>query len=82
MLLAEIVNHLNEAWRELEKVFGSEFKGLALFGSWARGEAKEDSDVNAFIVFETLRSLDARIKAYNTLSRYDKKPFNSSNSYN
>ena len=48
MSLAEIVNHLNEACKELKKVFGGGFKGLVLFGSWARGEGLVEGGCRVF----------------------------------
>ena len=42
---------LAEHWGELQKQFG--LKSLALFGSAARGEAAESSDVDLLVEFDT-----------------------------
>ena len=38
----------------LKKHFGNDFKSLALFGSWARREEKEDSDIDLFAIIDNL----------------------------
>jgi predicted nucleotidyltransferase len=40
--------------------FGARLNRLALFGSHARGQASEDSDVDVLVVVEELTSADAR----------------------
>ncbi|NPV70712.1 MAG: nucleotidyltransferase domain-containing protein [Firmicutes bacterium] len=42
--------HVN-AWRE---VLGSDLVSLVLYGSWARGTATVDSDINILVVAERL----------------------------
>ncbi len=44
-----------------------------LFGSWARGEAREDSDVDVMVLFNTLSGLDVRARAYEVLRRFVKR---------
>ncbi|ADN50067.1 DNA polymerase beta domain protein region [Vulcanisaeta distributa DSM 14429] len=61
------------ACRDLEGEFGDEFLGLMLFGSWARGEAREDSDVDVMVLFNTLSGLDVRARAYEVLRRFVKR---------
>lgn len=39
-----------------------------LFGSWARGEAREDSDVDVLILLNTLSSIEVKVRAYEVLS--------------
>jgi uncharacterized protein len=36
--------------RRLEAIYGDRLKNMVLYGSWARGEATEDSDVDVAIV--------------------------------
>jgi len=36
----------------LKKLYGKKLKNIILYGSWARGEATEDSDIDIAIVFE------------------------------
>ncbi|GAB6947744.1 hypothetical protein JCM16161A_18740 [Vulcanisaeta sp. JCM 16161] len=70
MDLNELINLLSMACRDLESEFGDEFLGLMLFGSWARGEAHEDSDVDVAVLFNTLRGLEVRVRAYEVLRRF------------
>ena len=72
--LDSILEGLRKACSELEKAFGFEFEGLVLFGSWARGEAREDSDVDVLVVFKSLQGLKARAKAYHLIWEHVKKP--------
>jgi predicted nucleotidyltransferase len=65
----EIVQRLRECAVELEKTLGDEFLGLVLFGSWARGEAREDSDVDVLVVLKSLRGVEARAAVYRVVSR-------------
>jgi predicted nucleotidyltransferase len=64
-----IVQKLRECTSELEKLLGDELVGLVLFGSWARGEAREDSDVDVFVVLKSLRGVEARAAVYKVVSR-------------
>jgi predicted nucleotidyltransferase len=41
---------LDELKRALESIFGARFKGLYLYGSYARGEATSNSDIDVMIV--------------------------------
>ena len=45
----EILDRLRRARPELEREFG--VQRLALFGSWARGDQREDSDVDVLVDF-------------------------------
>jgi predicted nucleotidyltransferase len=56
---------------DLEREFGDEFLGLMLFGSWARGEAREDSDVDVLVLFNNLViNLDVRARVYGLIRKY------------
>ncbi len=70
MNLNELTNMLRAACKDLETEFGNEFLGLMLFGSWARGEANERSDVDVLILFNTLRGFEVRVRAYEVLRRF------------
>jgi predicted nucleotidyltransferase len=49
-----------EAYAERLRVrFGSRVRGLVLFGSWARGEAHEDSDVDVLVLVDRLTPVEA-----------------------
>ena len=37
---------------EIEKLYGKRLKNAILYGSWARGEATEESDIDLLIVLE------------------------------
>ena len=50
---------LRELRKELRKLYGDNLVKLMVFGSWARGEAYEDSDVDVVVV---LRDMDSQGK--------------------
>src|SRR5437879_4267843 len=41
-----------EAARRLSAAYGDRLQGLVLFGSWARGQAHEESDVDFLVVLD------------------------------
>jgi len=43
---------LDEFKKEIEKLYGKRLKSIILYGSWARGDATEDSDIDVLIVLE------------------------------
>lgn len=43
---------LKEFRVELEKLYGRRLKDVILYGSWARGEATEDSDIDMAVVLD------------------------------
>ncbi len=72
--LEEIIQLLKNASIKLREEFNDEFVGLALFGSWARGEACEESDVDILIVLRNIKGFNVRGRIYTMLSREVKKP--------
>ncbi len=68
--LDKILEALSAASRELSKLFGERFIGMVLFGSWARSEAKENSDVDVLVVLRDLRGMEVRSKIYKVITRY------------
>ncbi|OGX04961.1 MAG: hypothetical protein A3G87_06250 [Omnitrophica bacterium RIFCSPLOWO2_12_FULL_50_11] len=52
---------LKEFRTGLETVYGSQLKGLYLFGSYARGEQDEESDVDMLVVVNDFESYYAEI---------------------
>lgn len=38
--------------REIERLYPNKLKGIVLFGSWARGDATEDSDIDLLIILK------------------------------
>ena len=47
--LAEVLSRLS---RELKALYGDRYGGLLLYGSYARGEAHEDSDVDLLLLLK------------------------------
>ena len=43
---------LNEFRTEVEKLYGKKLKNIILYGSWARGDATYESDIDLLIVLE------------------------------
>lgn len=43
---------LNEFKREVEKLYGKKLKNIILYGSWARGDATEESDIDLLVILE------------------------------
>jgi len=69
--LAGIIASLGRSCADLEGELDGEFLGLMLFGSWARGEAREDGDVDVLVLFDGLAGdLDVRARAYGIIRRY------------
>jgi type I restriction enzyme S subunit len=46
---------------ELSKIYGERLKGVYLFGSYARGEADEESDVDVLIVLDRIHNYSKEI---------------------
>ncbi|MEE8167966.1 MAG: nucleotidyltransferase domain-containing protein [Candidatus Hydrothermarchaeales archaeon] len=47
------INDIIKEFRvEIEKLYGKRLKNIILYGSWARNEATEDSDIDMVVVFE------------------------------
>ncbi|CAN5809585.1 nucleotidyltransferase domain-containing protein [soil metagenome] len=49
--IQEILRHLREG---LEDLYGERLRGLYLFGSYARGEADAESDVDVLVVLDEI----------------------------
>lgn len=43
---------LREFREEVEKLYGKRLKDVILYGSWARGDATEESDIDLLVVLE------------------------------
>ncbi|RLE91547.1 MAG: nucleotidyltransferase domain-containing protein [Thermoprotei archaeon] len=72
--LKELVNRLQQASKDLKKALGDRFVGLMLFGSYARGEASKESDVDVLVVLHGLKGFKARSEIYSILAEQVKKP--------
>jgi len=69
-----LVEMLRKASIDLKRVFGDRFVGLMLFGSYARGEASEGSDVDVLVVLRGLKGLKVRSEIYKVISKRVGKP--------
>jgi predicted nucleotidyltransferase len=56
---------LKEFRKEAEELYGKRLKNIILYGSWARGQATEDSDIDLAVILEgevdPCREIDAMI---------------------
>lgn len=52
ILMMEIEHILKEFREKAEKLYGSRLKNIILYGSWARGQATHDSDIDLAIVLD------------------------------
>ncbi len=50
--MKKINNILREFRAEIEKLYGKRLKNIILYGSWARDEATEDSDIDIVVVLK------------------------------
>lgn len=50
--MKKINNILKEFKAEVEKLYGKRLKNILLYGSWARGEATDNSDIDLVVVLE------------------------------
>jgi len=71
--LNSVLEALKASSKELEKALGDDFLGMALFGSWARSEAKKDSDVDIFVLLKRGRGLRLRSSIYRIIAKHVKK---------
>ena len=58
--LGEIIKRLKSASKNLKEAFGEAYFGLLLFGSYARGEASDGSNVDVLVVMRGLKGLKVR----------------------
>ncbi len=63
----EVLDILNDFKKDLKKIYGSQFSDLILFGSYARGDFKEGSDVDLMVILKKMNLKD-RWKEYEKLS--------------
>lgn len=48
----EIENIIAKFREKTEKLYGKRLKNIILYGSWARGQATEDSDIDLAVILE------------------------------
>ena len=54
----ELENIIQEFKIEIRKIVGSNLKRILLFGSYARGDAEEGSDIDLLLIFDSKVSSD------------------------
>ena len=72
--LGEIIKRLKSASKNLKEAFGEAYVGLLLFGSYARGEASDGSDVDVLVVMRGLKGLKVRGDVYGILAKHVGRP--------
>ena len=53
---------LDESKKRLHKIYGKRLKGIILYGSYARGEARADSDIDLIVLLDRVKSPVAELK--------------------
>ena len=61
MLTPSVRHALSTFAEQLAARFGERVRTLTLFGSYARGEAREDSDVDVLVVIDGLEGAERRV---------------------
>jgi predicted nucleotidyltransferase len=67
---------INEFKKEIKKLYGNQLSNIVLFGSWAKGTATNDSDIDLMVVLKGEiipgREIDRMIDAITDLNlKYD-----------
>jgi predicted nucleotidyltransferase len=52
---------LEEMKKNLHKIYGEKLKGIILYGSYARGDATEGSDIDVIVLLDEIRDLDTEL---------------------
>jgi len=55
--IKDIKEILEEVGEKLKKLYGENLRGIILYGSYARGEATEDSDIDLIILLEDMEDI-------------------------
>src|SRR5712692_5396165 len=70
MAVSEITSPAREALEEMKqllvRIYGKRLRGVYLYGSYARGEATEDSDVDVLIVLDGPVSFGPEVRRYHS----------------
>ncbi|CAI1491938.1 Putative nucleotidyltransferase [Thermococcus nautili] len=66
----ELLEILREVKEKLIKILGDDLVEVILFGSYARGEAKEDSDVDVLVVVKRKLTLEEHDKLSEVTEEY------------
>lgn len=59
----EVLRVVRELHRHLDAIYGGRLKGVYLYGSYARGDARDDSDIDVAVV------LDGEVNRWNERER-------------
>lgn len=52
----EVLTIIRQLRKELQKIYGSRLKEVYLFGSYARGDADDDSDIDVAVILDNVSS--------------------------
>jgi predicted nucleotidyltransferase len=52
---------LEEVKRSLQKIYGGRLRKVILYGSYARGDATEGSDIDIIVLLDEIRDFDAEL---------------------
>ena len=57
----DIAPILEEIKKSLQKIYGEKLKGVILYGSYARGDATEGSDIDIIVLLDEINDFDAEL---------------------
>ncbi|AEK72751.1 Nucleotidyltransferase [Thermococcus sp. 4557] len=66
----ELEKILNEVKSRLQEILGDDLAEVILFGSYARGEAREDSDVDVLVVVRRRLTIDEHDRLNEVTEKY------------
>jgi len=65
---------LEEVKKRLQKIYGEKLKGVILYGSYARGDATEGSDIDIIVLLDEINDFDAELDTlFEIIGRIDLK---------
>jgi predicted nucleotidyltransferase len=62
--IKDIKEILEEVGEKLKKLYGENLRGIILYGSYARGEATEDSDIDLIILLKDMEDISKEWERY------------------
>ncbi|NJD78101.1 MAG: nucleotidyltransferase domain-containing protein [Candidatus Methanoperedens sp.] len=70
--IKDIEEILKKAKSTLQKIYGKRLKGIILYGSYARGEAVEGSDIDLIVLLDNMQNpIDELEKCSNEIHQLD-----------